>query len=396
MIITVIGWYGTETIGDRAILAGLISLFNKSYSHFEIKIGSLYPFFTERTVVEDVGFYTDITNKNIKVDIFNSTSTSELVAAIKCSDLVVMGGGPLMDLHELFMIEYAFKKAKKLGVQTALCGCGVGPLFHKKFRKSVLNIVANSDIVILRDELSKNKLREIYHEFSKEFDSESILTSYDPAVECALEYKKLPESFIKPSNIIVADSSPRSKDYVAVNLRSFPSEYSKDNILSDINKQLGLFVKDIASRYLHLEIKLIPMHYFHIGGDDRVFLNQIALESDMKNISVQNVPLTLKETMSVFKNSDFGIGMRFHSVILQTMVAGNNFVLDYTEPRTGKISGFLRDIDHSKFFDERYIALQSDCIDGKIIKDTEARFAFDSRVTERLGVYVDKLKYLQR
>ena len=41
MIITVIGWYGTETIGDRAILAGLISLFNKSYTYFEIKKNDL-------------------------------------------------------------------------------------------------------------------------------------------------------------------------------------------------------------------------------------------------------------------------------------------------------------------------------------------------------------------
>ncbi len=44
MRILIIGWYGTETIGDRAILAGLISFFSKVYRCFEIKIGSLYPF----------------------------------------------------------------------------------------------------------------------------------------------------------------------------------------------------------------------------------------------------------------------------------------------------------------------------------------------------------------
>ena len=111
MRITIIGWYGTETIGDRAILAGLISFFSKSFKSFEIKLGSLYPFFSERTLNEDCAFYKEITGKGYDIKIFNSKKPKELVNAIKNSDLIVMGGGPLMDLNELFMVEYAFKKA---------------------------------------------------------------------------------------------------------------------------------------------------------------------------------------------------------------------------------------------------------------------------------------------
>ena len=64
MKITIIGWYGTETIGDRAILAGLFSVFAKVYEDFEIKLGSLYPFFSERTINEDYSFYKEITEKD--------------------------------------------------------------------------------------------------------------------------------------------------------------------------------------------------------------------------------------------------------------------------------------------------------------------------------------------
>ena len=155
MKITIIGWYGTETIGDRAILAGLFSFFNKSYEKFEIKLGSLYPFFSERTINEDYSFYKEIINKDFKIEIFNSKNSKELNEAIKSSDLIAMGGGPLMDLPELFMVEYSFKKAKKLGKKTALLGCGVGPLFYKKYRKSVLEISKNSDITILRDTIEQ-------------------------------------------------------------------------------------------------------------------------------------------------------------------------------------------------------------------------------------------------
>ena len=86
MKVTIIGWYGTETIGDRAILAGLISLFSKTYDGFEIKLGSLYPFFSQRTINEDYSFYKEIINKDFKIKIFNSQNSKELVSAIEDSD----------------------------------------------------------------------------------------------------------------------------------------------------------------------------------------------------------------------------------------------------------------------------------------------------------------------
>ncbi len=382
MKITIIGWYGTETIGDRAILAGLISFFNKAYEDFEIKLGSLYPFFSERTINEDYSFYKEIIHKDIKIDIFNSKDSKELTKAIKDSDLVAMGGGPLMDLSELFMVEYAFKKAKKLGVKTALLGCGVGPLFHKKYRKSVLEISLNSDIVILRDSKSKENLEEIYKEFNKPFDSNLIDTSYDPAIECTLVFNKLNKKV--------------SEDYIAINLREFPREYNKENDSKNINDELKNFIKTLAEKYEDREIRLIPMHYFHIGGDDRVFLNSIALELKKDNIKVQNENLTLKETIEIYQNAYYNIGMRFHSVILQTISSGKNYVLDYTEPRKGKIFGFLNDIDEKYFFQNRYISLQKDKITTDIIQNTDKKFNFDEKkVIARLNIYVEKLKEIK-
>ena len=378
MKITIIGWYGTETIGDRAILAGLISLFNKSYSNFEIKLGSLYPFFSERTINEDYSFYKEIINKDFKIDIFNSKDSNELTNAIKDSDLIAMGGGPLMDLNELFMIEYAFKKAKKLGIKTALLGSGIGPLFHKRYRKSVLNISLNSDMIILRDSKSKENLEDIYKEFNQSFNSDNINTSYDPAVECTLEYNKI--------------SIKDNKDYIAINLREFPLEYSKQNDSKNINDELKRFIKELALKYKDRKIRLIPMHYFYIGGDDRVFLNSIAMELKLENIKVQNPNMTLKETMEIYQNAYFNVGMRFHSVVLQTMVSGKNYVLDYTEPRKGKIFGFLNDVDKKDFFKSRYISLQEDNITVDILKDENSKFDYiEENVLKRLNIYIEKL-----
>ena len=397
MRITIIGWYGTETIGDRAILVGLISLLSKSFENFEIRLGSLHPFFTDRTLSEDFPFINEITKKNIKIKIFNSTKKSELKTNINGSDVLIMGGGPLMDLYELYMVEYAFKIAKKIGVRTVLGGCGVGPLFKKKFRKTVLNIVQNSDLVILRDESSKENLKRIFNDFRIRLSDTKILTSFDPAVECALEFKKLPKETSIDDNLIAKNSDSKSIDYIAINLRAFPEEYTKKNIANTVNYKLTNFVKNIAAKYNEFEIKLIPMHYFHVGGDDRIFLNEVAIRSDMPNIYVQNENLTLKETMHVYQDASFNIGMRFHSVVLQTIISGNNFVLDYTQPKIGKISGFLRSVDSVKFYDQRYISLQSENFDFEIIKNTSNCFNFDEfEVTRNLEMYINEFNYLFR
>jgi len=383
MKITIIGWYGTETIGDRAILAGLISFLNKSYENFEIKLGSLYPFFSERTINEDYSFYKEIIKKDITIELFNSKNSEELNVTIQDSDLLIMGGGPLMDLDELFMVEYAFKRAKKHKVKTALLGCGVGPLFHKKYRKSVLNISLHSDIIILRDNKSKDNLEEIYKEFNKSFNSKLINTSYDPAVECTLEFNKL--------HTIV------NQDYIAINLREFPVEYNKSNDSKNINEELQKFIESISVNFKDKEIRLIPMHYFHVGGDDRVFLNGIALKLQKDNIKVQNPNLTLKETIEIYSNAYFNIGMRFHSVILQTISSGKNYVLDYTEPKKGKIFGFLSDIDKNNFYNKRYISLQEDTITTDIIQNTNEKFVYDKNETiQRMDIYIQKLKEIKK
>lgn len=383
MKITIIGWYGTETVGDRAILAGLISFFNKSYDNFEIKLGSLYPFFSERTINEDYNFYKEIIGKDFKIEIINSKDSKELLTAIKDSGLVAMGGGPLMDLSELFMVEYAFKKAKKLGIKTALFGCGIGPLFYKKYRKSVLNISLNSDIIILRDNKSKDNLEDIYKEFNKFFESSLIDTSYDPAVECTLEYNKL--------------NKKEEQTYIAVNLRKFPLEYNKKNDSKNINDELKKFIKELALKYSDREIRLIPMHYFHVGGDDRVFLNNIALELKLENIKIQNPNLTLKETIEIYQNAYFNVGMRFHSVVLQTITSGKNYVLDYTEPKKGKTYGFLNDIDKVNFYENRYISLQEDNINIDILNNEDKKFKLNVEdIKNYLEIYIEKLKEIKK
>ena len=236
MKVTIIGWYGTETIGDRAILAGIFSFFSKISPIVDFYLGSLYPFFTERTIKEDCHFWEKITGKNVNITLFNSKRRRELVSYIKLSNLVVMGGGPLMDVDELYLIEYAFKKSKHLGKKTALLGCGIGPLFKFEYKMRLIEIIKNSDLIILRDSQSKVNLLSIFNEFNEYIDVDKIFFSFDPAVECCIKFNHFYEK--------------KQNEYIAVNLRSFPKEYSSAYLnFDDINRKLEKFIFDLSKKF---------------------------------------------------------------------------------------------------------------------------------------------------
>ena len=289
MKICIIGWYGTETIGDRAILSGLISLCNKKFSKPSFSIGSLFPFFTSRTIKEDY-------QKDSTIKIFNSREKKELLQEIHGSDLIIFGGGPLMHIKELYLMEYAILKAKKMEKRIVLAGCGVGPINNKKYYQPLIKIIKASSQVILRDNISLEKLKDIALKIGSDINENKIHISYDPAVQACNNFIKIDEFKIEKNN------------FIAVNLREFPEEYGAGK--EKINQRLFEFVDKLSSKYKEKEILLIPMHYFHFGGDDRSFLNKLKLKLNKKNIFVQNDPLSLKDTMQIFSQADFCIGMR--------------------------------------------------------------------------------------
>lgn len=343
MKLCILGWYGTETLGDRAILAGILHLW-ESNKLTEIYLGSLYSFFSERTIYEDQNIY-EMFNIKANITIFNSRRKTELESYINKSDVILIGGGPLMDIDPLFMLKHAFSYAKKKHKKTMVFGCGIGPLYSNQYQKCVVDIMRNSDQIILRDLVSKELLLDIAQ--SHGINTLDIKIACDPAVICASAYKQ--NHFSKKRN-----------DFIVLNFREFPSEYSKNKDLTEqVNKNLINFLSSVSQTFAEKEILLIPMHYFFIGNDDRSFLSKTILENSMPNVKLQNEPLNLSQTFDVFSEAEMAFGMRFHSVVLQTILNGNNYILDYTEINKGKIYGFISEIDKIDFYKNRYFNLQS-------------------------------------
>ena len=379
MKVTIIGWYGTETIGDRAIFTGILSILNEVYDEFEIFLGSLFPFFSQRMIKEDSELYNTILQKNINILLFDSTKPNEITRVVNQSDLIIMGGGPLMDLEQLHMINFTFCYGKKRGLKTALLGVGIGPLKMKSYQKIVYNILCNSDLIILRDNQSSENLKYILRTIQKGNNFKNIFIGTDPAVKCVKEFKKL---FTQNQN-----------SEILINLREFPLEYNIESDQAIIEIKIADMVERISEHFCDQKILLIPMHYFYIGGDDRDYLNRLRFKLNRKNITVQNSILSLQETMMQFQNAYLTIGMRFHSIVLQTILNGQNFILDYTEYEKGKIYGFIHDIDKEHFYSNRYHFLQSNHNSIEFDFDDRATFKYDSKlVAEKLSIFSNNLK----
>lgn len=376
MKIFICGWYGTETLGDRAILAGILKILDKSFGEAEVVIGSLYPFFTKRTLIEDNEIYSSIASK-IKIDYFNVKDVNQLNQNINLSDLVIFGGGPIMDLTELEIMRYIFVKAKNKNKKTAILGCGIGPLYKKQFKKIVSDIFKHSDLIIFRDSMSVKSAIEICNMESGKYNF-----SHDPAILAVGEYKR-------------KHIENKQKNSIAINMREFHNIGYGGKECLDNNKLLKLL--DIISNSFD-KIDLIPMHTYGVGGDDRLYLTNMYSKLRKNNIEVIHKPQNLFQLFDIYANSTACVGMRYHSVVFQTLLNGNNFVLDYTNINNGKINSFLKLVDEDGFYNERYINIQQD-IEMTILENIPDKllekdiFKYDNNIfKDTLNYYSDKIK----
>lgn len=375
MEVTIVGWYGTETIGDRAILAGLIHVMSDVFPLFNVRLGSLYPFFTERTLAEDIDYYRGISSHRLqRMTIFDSRCPQQLKSAIKQSDLLMVGGGPLMDLAEMSMLEIAFVYAKKHHVKSLLMGCGWGPLKDERIIQKAVRLIDISDYTVFRDSTSLVQCRQ-------HSDAPNVSSSIDPAFFACHHYR----CHIKETT---------QRTHIAINFRDVALEgthYAEKAIPETVFVDV---VKGITAQTDKI-VYLVPMHYFAIGGDDRVILQKIEREINTTQVQTIHNPLGLRETMDMYYHAHMCIGMRFHSVVLQTMLNGNNYIVDYTDPQTGKIVGMIKQLHLEKAYEHRYYSLHSDNPIFKINVNDIEPYKYDNQTIESYKqIYLDVLKKL--
>ena len=306
--ILITGWYGTETIGDKAILMEVIHSLKESNPGVKFSITSIIPGLS------------NLTNKELDLDLEIHELKKVKFSKLQHIDGVVFGGGPLMDSSQLKYIEVLFKWANTLGKNTIIFGCGVGPIKKKINNKLISSILTNSSSAFFRDENSSKLAGELGFKGD-------LLWSCDPALRFVRRWNN-DNKKVTPLNKIVAL------------LREQTTEYSGNsvNITSENIKIFNHFLNSVSSDFDI--ISLLPMHTFWYGNDDREYIKSI---NDYKFIpSFKNTSniFTLHDLLSNLKSSSFGLPMRYHGHIFMAALGIPFISIDYTG-KGGKISSLM-------------------------------------------------------
>lgn len=316
-LVYVTGWYGTETVGDKAILGGIFEYYKGLYGKdVQFAVSSLYPFITVKTLKE--------LKQEAKIV---STDSLDFAAYSIRADIVVMGGGPLMDLEILSLPLWGFKLAGRSGGQSVIFGCGIGPLTNQVYSDAVKELLLLANKIWLRDEASCMVARK----WSNRTDIENTGCP-------ARNYVINRDAFV---------TAEKGK-YLACFLRKWPLDYKGDIANESVETYREKFEEALASHIKKLcaENGLVPhfypMHTFHVGDDDRDFYREFTEKYFQNEVFYlhkrnSNVDFIIEK----MKGAAINMCMRFHSVLFASTLNTDFIAVDYT--RGGKIEGFLAD-----------------------------------------------------
>jgi polysaccharide pyruvyl transferase WcaK-like protein len=320
--VLIMGWYGRETTGDKAILA---SLLHNIADHSVRILKSTYDVDYSRQTLNEIDAPTVRCSPN---------DLASFVKALDWVDVVVIGGGPLKESGQ--MIEWCNRLtiAKSLGKKIMVYGCGIGPLHSAPVRQHVAQILRLADRITLRDAIAVTNATELG------IPAARITLAADPAMGLAIPSVKFAGRNEEPLTI-------------GVSLRRLSKHYAPTGRAIEATRQESAFhdaAKHTVRRILQTneaQVVLVPMA-LRRKDDDRVVLRQMQTQlSHDPRISLIDYasPAALLEQ---FKGFDFFVAMRFHSAVFAMLSQVPLVAIDY-DSRGGKTTGLMEAMGLSEF-----------------------------------------------
>lgn len=318
--IIILGWYGTETLGDKAILGGIIKdLIEKGGKESNIHLLSYNENYSRLTLL-------DLSYPDIKVsNLMEKKNDKEFLRKF---DMFIMGGGPLCDIEDMIDVLEIFHHAKQLKKETIIHSCGVGPLNVERYRYVFGEILKNSDLISFRDYYTPEKYKKLIKE-----DSNYIVT-LDPAI-----YYVRDIASNQTSSII-------KEPYVMFCLRKWPRMYAygiEEQHYNSIVEKFENYVVNLIDYIYKQNKKLVffPMHNYFLGDDDREYYLDVVEKYNLwEKVHIIGHDYSINEAVNYFKFAESIVGMRFHSIVFSLALDTPCLSLDY-QIDDGKITGLL-------------------------------------------------------
>lgn len=313
------GYYGFNNAGDEAVLYAIINSIRKFNEKIEIIVLSNNP---------------EQTAKLYNVKAVNRWKTGEIFRTIKNSDLLISGGGSLLqDVTSkngiLYYLGVIFL-AKLLKKPVLIYSQGIGPVNLKRNRSLTALILNRVNCLTVRDSGSKKDLLEMGVK-------KDIIVSADPVLGISSDEIKIEKGkeLLERVNVNINDGK-----IMGVSIRPWNT--------NDIS------IKALAQAcdYLALQgwqVVFIPMHF----PEDIQASREVAKHMKEKYFLLKE-NYTPEETLCIYKAVDMVMGMRLHSLVMAAVVEKPLVAVSY-DP---KVNRFMEQLGINKVLDIKDIKYQ--------------------------------------
>jgi polysaccharide pyruvyl transferase WcaK-like protein len=327
--VLITGWYGTETTGDKAILAEVVHYIQSQSPGCRVSITSIDQKISRQTNLE----LPDIHHARL-VDL----SKAHQAQVIEAVDAVIIGGGPLMETQAMWDVHRIFQEANRQQKARVIFGCGIGPLHSDEMRQITTQILRLTTAGFFRDEQS-------YEYARKHASDQSFAFACDPA----LAYLK--RWLAAHDNPIAQHGNPLR---IATLLRGNTGEFIVGKTrqeLGELNRQSALKIaavlESVAERH-SAQVSLLAMNTPWVGGDDRMFNRLVASYcSPQTNLHIARAYCPLDQVIQTLASADVSVAMRYHGHLF-CMALGIPFLsVDYSG-KSGKVYNLTHRIGYER------------------------------------------------
>ena len=346
------GYHGYGNCGDEATLLAMTTNIRKIADDVEITAISYRP---------------EETKKEYDINSVQRFNAFELLKAIIKNDIVLSGGGTLIQnntsTRSLIYYLAIIKAAKFFGKRVMLYANGIGPVTGNFNRKLVKIVVNSVDLITLREKFSYDDLKDIG------VDKPDIYVTADAAFTIQGISDKEAEAILEKEGV------PTEKEIVGVCIRNWNKSEYGENYVKELAKVCDRQVREGR------EVLLIPMQY-----SKDVDISKRLAEQMQEKCSILGREYAPAQVVGIIGKLSLMIGMRLHALLFAAVKRVPMIGIIYDL----KVEYYLDVLKMPKGADIRSEKLESEKVSTQIEGIFYDRQKYVDLLDERVGILIDK------